>query len=637
MKLYFKILGFIKPYWQGILLIVVLTFSYVIFNNLSIWVSVDFVRELFSPAYLQQQSIENKPDASEQKPAESAKPKGISNDLQKLTTNTQGIYQKINAKIKSIILKKDRFQTLKIVCLVIFLAFFLKNISQYFRKLILSFIQIKVVVDIRNRLQNKLLHLPLSFYHQHHSGTLTSIVFNDVNAVQYVLNQSFGKIILSPLQIIANIIILLMISVKLSLYTFIILPVSFFVIYKIGQSIRRRSRKVFKQVADVVLVFQEAISSISIVKIFTNEEKEENRFKATNYQYFKKLFRAERLKIATTPINEILMVLTLVLLLWIGGRMVYLNAGLEAEDFVRFLVFLFAMFKPIQEFSGINNTIQTGLAAAERIFNILEQKEELYQSEHSRDIEEFKDKIRYENVYFRYNPEDEFALENINITIHKGETVAFVGHSGAGKTTIVDLLPRFYDVSKGRITIDGIDIRELNLQSLRKLTGLVTQETILFNDTIRTNIAYGSANATEEDIINAAKAANAWEFIQQFDLGLDTHIGERGVKLSGGQKQRLAIARAILKNPPILILDEATSALDTESERLVQEAIEKLMKNRTVLVIAHRLSTVRNADKIVVMNHGSVDHIGTHKELYSKSRIYRTLYDNQLLAGQVAV
>ena len=626
MNLYFKVLGFIRPYWKSIVLIILLTFSYVLFNNLSIWISVDFVRELFSPAYLQQNSL----------PAESSGSSTLTQTLGKSAEQTGGIYQKINSKIKSFILRKDRFQTLKIVCLVIFLAFLLKNISQYTRKLLLTFIQARVVVDIRNKLQRKLLRLPLSFFHQHHSGTLTSIVFNDVNAIQQVLNQSFGKIILSPLQIIANIIILLMISVKLSLITFIILPVSFFVIYKIGQSIRRRSRRVFQQVADVVLVFQEAISAINIVKIFTNEPREEKRFNQTNFQYFKKLFRAERLKIATTPINEILLVLTLVTLLWIGGRMVYMNAGLQAEDFVRFLVFLFAMFKPIQEFSGINNVMQTGLAASERIFNILEQPEETYDPPEAIELSEFKNEIRYEHVYFKYNHDDEFELQDLNFNIKKGETVAFVGHSGAGKTTIVDLLPRFYPVSDGRITIDGINVNSIKLLSLRKLIGLVSQETILFNDTIRGNIAYGVPDASEEAIIKAAKAANAWDFIQQFELGLDTHIGERGVKLSGGQKQRLAIARAILKNPPILILDEATSALDTESERLVQEALEHLMENRTVLVIAHRLSTIRNANKIVVMHQGRIDHIGSHQELYEKSSIYKTLYDNQLLVGQTA-
>ncbi len=630
MKLYFKILNFIKPYWKGLILILFFTVSYVIFNNLSIWVSVDFVRELFSPAYVQQGSN----TSAEKSSAQTSDQSTSLDEISKLKNTGNNLYQKLNRGIKSFILRKDRFKTLKLVCLVIFLAFLLKNISQYLRKMLLTYIQIKVVVDIRNQLHSKLLRLPLSFFHQHHSGTLTSIVFNDVNAIQNVLNQSFGKIILSPLQILANVVILLMISIKLSLYTFIILPISFFIIYKIGQSIRRRSRRVFQQVADVMLSFQEAISAINIVKIFTSEDREEKRFRHTNHLYFKKLFRAQRLKIATTPVNEILLVLTLVMLLWVGGRMVYTHSGLQAEDFVRFLVFLFAMFKPIQEFSGVNNTIQTGMAAAERIFTILEEKEEIYEPPKAIPFKEFKDQIRYEHVYFKYNENDEFALEDINITIRRGETVAFVGHSGAGKTTVVDLLPRFYDVNKGRITIDRHDIRQIRLHDLRRMIGLVTQETILFNDTIRANIAYGNPAASEEEIIRAAQAANAWQFIQQFDLGLDTHIGEHGVKLSGGQKQRLAIARAILKNPPILILDEATSALDTESERLVQEAIEKLMENRTVLVIAHRLSTIRNAHKIVVMDGGRVDHIGPHQELYEKSRIYRMLYDNQLLAGQ---
>ncbi len=635
MKLYFKVLGFIKPYWKGLILILFLTVSYVIFNNLSIWISVDFVRQLFSPAYVHQTEQSVTPQKSPSDSLKKAKQKSSAlNKISALKNTGNGLYQKINNGIKSLILRKNRYKTLQLVCLAIFLAFLLKNISQYLRKLLLTYIRVRVVVDIRNLLHGKLLRLPLSFFHAHHSGKLTSIVFNDVNAIQNVLNQSFGKIILSPLQIAANIIILLMISVKLSLYTFIILPLSFFIIYKIGQSIRRRSRRVFQQIADVMLSFEEAVSAITIVKIFTNEEKEEKRFRKTNYLFFKKLFRAERLKIATTPVNEILMVLTLIVLLWIGGRMVYMNTGLQAEDFVRFLVFLFAMFKPIQEFSGVNNTIQTGMAAAERIINILEQPEETYDPPRAIELKTFKDRIQYEHVYFKYNSDDEFGLQDVNITIRQGETVAFVGHSGAGKTTVVDLLPRFYNVDKGRITIDGNDIRQIKLHALRGMIGLVSQETVLFNDTIRANIAYGLENVDEQAVIQAAKAANAWEFIQKFELGLDTHIGQHGIKLSGGQKQRLAIARAILKNPPILILDEATSSLDTESERLVQEAIDQLMQNRTVLVIAHRLSTIRNANKIVVMDGGRVDHIGSHQELYQKSAIYRTLYDNQLLAGQ---
>jgi subfamily B ATP-binding cassette protein MsbA len=417
------------------------------------------------------------------------------------------------------------------------------------------------------------------------------------------------------------------------LITFLVVPLSTVVIVKIGQSMRRRSRRVFRQIADVVANFQEAISAIRIVKAFTNEDKEINKFSDSNYQWFRKLFRANQLKFATSPINEILFVFILVFLLWYGGNMVYSNTGLSAEDFIRFLVFLFTMFQPIKDLSGINNVIQTGLAAAERIFDILETKQEVYNKPGALSLGTFNGEIKYENVSFRYDEDNPEVLKNINLTIPKGKMVAFVGHSGSGKTTLVNLLPRFYEITKGKLTIDGNDIKDLTLSSLRKQMGIVTQDTVLFNDTVRGNIAYGLDNCSEEDIIDAAKTANAWEFIKDLPNGLDTHIGEKGIRLSGGQKQRLSIARAVLKNPPILILDEATSALDTESERLVQDAIDNLLKSRTVLVIAHRLSTVTNAGLIVVMNQGEIVDTGTNDELLKSSAIYQNLSQQQLIAG----
>lgn len=334
---------------------------------------------------------------------------------------------------------------------------------------------------------------------------------------------------------------------------------------------------------------------------------------------------------ATSPVNETLQVSILVFLLWYGGNLVYSNQGLSAEDFIRFLVFLFTMFQPLKELSGINNTIQTGLAAAERIFAVIDSEPEVYEKPNAIQYDEFNKNIKLENVSFKYNESGENVLKNINLTIQKGEMVAFVGHSGSGKTTLVNLLPRFYQNTDGKITLDGIDIRDMTLHSLRKKMGIVTQETILFNETVRYNIAYGLENIGEDQIIEAAKAANAWEFIVNLENGLDSHIGEKGTRLSGGQKQRLSIARALLKNPPILILDEATSALDTESERLVQEAIDRLLESRTVLVIAHRLSTITNASKIVVLNNGVIEGVGTHNELLQTNEIYRTLSKNQFI------
>jgi len=613
MKLYLKIIKFIIPYWKSIVVSILLTFIYVLFNNLSLWVTVNFVEEIFSPEYIEG----NIADSVGMSDAE--------------VDTDDGIYQTINLFIKDLLIQPDRYDTLIAVCIVIFLSYFIKNISIYSKRVILNKTVLKIIVSFRNSLHTKMLRLPLSYFDNKHSGELTSIVFNNVNAIRHVLSNSFGKLILSPVQVLANIVLMFIISVELSLITFIVVPVSIYIIVIIGQGMRRRSRRVFKQIANVMSTFQEAISSVRIVKAFTNENREIDKFKATNQEWFKKLFRANRLKFATSPINEVVLVLMLVFLLWYGGNMVYRNEGLQAQDFLRFLIFLFTMFQPIKELAGMNNILQTGFAAAENIFAVLETDEEVYDKSDAKNLEGFNQDIRYDNVSFSYNGENQNVLNNLSFDIKRGEMVAFVGQSGSGKTTLVNLLPRFYEPKDGTIYIDGNDTQDVSLHSLRNQMSIVTQETILFNDTVRTNIAYGQSVVNERELIEAAKIANAWEFIEKMPAGLDTEIGERGTKLSGGQKQRISIARAILKNPSILILDEATSALDTESERLVQGAIDNLLKSRTVLVIAHRLSTITNADKIIVLNNGEIDAMGKHSDLLKSSTLYKKLSQNQFI------
>lgn len=619
MKLYLKVLNFLKPFWKMILASILLTFVYVIFNNISMWVSVDFIRELFTP-----QQIEGvQSDDTQQTGATDI----ISDQLNQLKGNS--LYQKANTAMKQLIIQSDRYQTLKMVCIVIFVSFLLKNIAFYFRRVLITYIELKVTVDIRDRLQSVLLRLPIRYFESHHSGELASIVFNDVKAVNDVLNNSFGKMLLSPVQVLTNLVILLAINWKLTLITLLVLPISGYLIVVIGKSIRRKSRRVFEQISQVMATFQEEISAIRIVKAFTTEDREEALFKEENRKYFHFNFRSNKLSFVTSPMNETIGIFILIVLLWYGGRQVYAQTGMAAEDFIRFLVFLFTMFQPLKDLSDINNVIQRGMAAAERIFNVIDTETEEYNKPGTKPLTSFDSLIQYQNVHFHYNKEDGQVLKNINLRIRKGETIAFVGHSGSGKTTIVNLLPRFYDVQEGKILIDGIDIGDYQLQSLRQQMGIVTQDTLLFNTTIRNNIAYGMDAVTEQDIIDAAKAANAWEFIEKIDLGLDSQIGEKGVKLSGGQKQRLSIARAILKNPPILILDEATSALDTESERLVQDAIENLMQNRTVLVVAHRLSTIIHSNSIVVLEDGKMVGCGSHKELLETCPVYQHLYRMQ--------
>ena len=627
MQLYIKVLRFITPYWKSVALAIMLTLLYVFFNNLSLWISVDFVRELFTADYVTQSA----PHTTQSQPAEVDKKDKLNQLFD--TGKKFDLYTKINYQIKRFLIQDTQTGTLKVLCLVIFLSFLLKNIFDYIRSVLLNYVEVRVTMNMRNRLHEKIMHLPIPLFDQKHTGEFTSIVFNDVAAIRSVLHTNFGPMILSPIQIIANVVILFLIDVRLSLITLLVLPLSATAIVKIGQGMRRRSRRVFRKIAEVMQTFQEAVSAIRIVKAFSNEDKEIDKFHQATYKHYKNLFRANRLKFATSPINEVLLVLILVFLLWYGGNMVFSHSGINAEDFVRYLLFLFTMFQPIKTFSGINNTVQTGMAAAERVFSVIETEPEKYDAPGAIDIQEFNKTIEFQNVTFSYNDEGEHVLRNINLNINRGEMVAFVGHSGSGKTTLVNLLPRFYEVNTGSIKIDGEDVGKFKLKSLRRLMGIVTQESVLFNDTIRMNIAYSLDNVTDDEIIEASRSANAWEFIEKMEKGLDTHIGERGVRLSGGQKQRLSIARAILKNPPILILDEATSSLDTESERLVQEAIDKLLQRRTVLVIAHRLSTIKNATKIVVLNERKIEAIGTHEELYRNSPVYKNLYDNQLLAG----
>ncbi|MDZ7371870.1 MAG: ABC transporter ATP-binding protein/permease [candidate division KSB1 bacterium] len=614
MKLYFRVIKYIKPHWRPVALGFFFTFTFVLFNGISVWVSADFVRELFNAG---RESVQK--DGSEKQDRQ----QWISNQL-----SGQRFYVKIKNKVSHLLIKEDRYQTLKLVCIVIFVSFFLKNISQYLHKLLFFYAQLKIVTQLRNQLQEKIMRLPLSFFHKRHTASLTSIVFNDVSGIQMVLDSSFVKIFLAPMQILSYLVVLLMISWKLTVATFLLLPLSGYLLVKIGQSMRRKSRRVYEQISMVVTAFQESVSSIRVVKSFTAELREIAKFARTNQDYFAKSLRAKKLDALTGPLNETIGVLIFTALLWYGGTMVYRGEGLNAEDFIRFLVFLFMIFQPLKELSGLNNVLQTGLAAAERIFNFLDQPTEPYNAPQAVPLGSFERDIVFEHVWFSYNGQTP-VLKDINLTIRKGEMVALVGHSGVGKSTLADLIPRFYDVTAGSLKIDGRDVREYDLTSLRDHIGIVSQETLLFNDTVRYNIGYGLSEYTEEEVIAAAKAANAWEFISKMEQGLDTLIGERGVTLSGGQKQRISIARAILKNTPILILDEATSSLDTQSEKLVQAAIDNLMKNRTVLAIAHRLSTVIHADKIVVMEDGRIADVGKHHELLKRSPLYQELYRMQ--------
>ena len=539
----------------------------------------------------------------------------------------------MNEKLKYwtnvLILRDTPANSLKVLCITLLSVFFTKNIFLYIKNILLRIVELKLVKDIRDRLYKHIQTLSLGYFHKKQTGSITSIVMNDVEQLQVALAVVFQRLFVEPINILTFVTLLFIISWKLALIAIVIIPLAGIAIISIGRSIRRKSRRTQAKIAEIMQILTETLSSIRIVKAFVNEKEEVKKFTGESQNYFKLLLKRARLDLISAPVTESFGVIIGVVLLWYGGLEVLSNQGVSAEDFIRFIVILFSILGPIKQMSNVNLKIQVGAASAERIFELLDTPPEIVEDLNPVNLKVFKNSIEFDKVHFEYNDGDTLVLDQVTFSIKKGEVVAMVGPSGSGKSTIADLIPRFYDVTTGSIKIDGHDLRKATLSSIRGNMGIVTQEVILFNDTIKNNIAYAQPNVTDEAIMKAAEAANALDFIEKTPEGFNTLIGERGVNLSGGQKQRLAIARALLKNPPILILDEATSALDTESEKKVQNAIENLMKDRTALVIAHRLSTVQNADKIIVIDNGQVVEIGTHNELYENGGLYRRLYDIQ--------
>ena len=592
-------------HWPYLLLSTLAALIYVVLNSASIWLTASLINNILM-------------------------------DFQQLLADHSQLTGKgaltLNEKLKhwtnGLILRETPHETLKILCISIMVVFLTKNVFLYVKNFFMTLVQFHLITELRNRLYKHFNALSFSYFDQKKSGELTSIVINDVANLRRALGSSFHQLLVEPINLLAFILLLFVISWKLALLSIIILPIAGLTILSIGRSIRRKSKRTAAMIAGITNIITETLSSIRVVKAFAMEEYEVQRFFKETHHYFQLILRRAKLRLLASPITETIGVMIGVLLLWVGGLEVLSGEGLTPEDFLRFILLLFAMMDPLRKLSKVNVALQTGAASAERVFSILDTPPTIVDKVDTVEIDSFKEKITINNVSFKYESDDK-VLKNISFEIEKGSIVALVGSSGAGKSTLADLIPRFYDVNNGGITIDGHDVRDLSLNSLRRLMGVVTQETILFNDTVRANIAYGQKDVYDDQIISAATAANALEFINDFADGFDTVIGEKGVKLSGGQRQRLAIARAIMKNPPILILDEATSALDTESERLVQKALETLMANRTVLVIAHRLSTVTNANKIILLDKGEIKEVGTHNELMEKEGLYSNLYNIQ--------
>jgi len=505
--------------------------------------------------------------------------------------------------------------------------FLLKNIFNYLAMYFITFLRNGTLKDIRNELYDKITDLPLSYFSEKRKGDIMARISSDVLEIQHSFLSILELIVREPLMILFTITAMLLISVKLTLFVFIFIPISGFLISLVGKSLKRKSDKVQKEQGEFLSIIEETLGGLKIIKGFNSENIFSRKFRESTTRFFNFSNTLLNRKNLAGPTSEFLGISVIAILLWYGGQMVLQEESLDPSLFIAYMALAYNILTPAKAISKASYSVKKGNAAAERVLEILNTVSPLKDKPNAIIIKEFASTIELKNVYFKY--ENDYVLKDFSITVEKGKTIALVGQSGSGKSTISNLVTRFYDVNKGSITIDGQDIRDLTKHSLRELMGLVTQDSILFNDSVKNNILLGKENASDEEVIESLKIANAWEFVKDLPKGINTNIGDSGNKLSGGQKQRLSIARAVLKNPPIMILDEATSALDTESEQLVQVALENMMKNRTSIVIAHRLSTIKNAHTIIVMRKGKIVEQGKHQELLDKKGVYSKLVKMQ--------
>ena len=519
--------------------------------------------------------------------------------------------------------------TTTLLVLGLFLATmtFLKTGAYFLSSATVIPIRTGIVRDIRNQLYRKITSLPIGFFSEERKGDIIARMSGDVQEIENSIMSSLDMLFKNPILIIAYFATLLCISWQLTLFTILFVPVMGWIMGKVGRKLKRKSKEAQALWSDTMSQVEETLGGLRIIKAFCAEEKMNRRFDNTNSSYRNQILKVNTRQQMAHPMSEFLGTVMIIIVLWFGGILVLNQQVLSGPTFIYYLVILYSIINPLKDFSKAGYNIPKGLASMERVDKILLAESDIKEKENPQHISSFDHTIEFRHVSFRYG--EQWVLRDINLTIEKGKTIALVGQSGGGKSTMVDLIPRYYDVQEGEVLIDGINVKDLDIHDLRQLIGNVNQEAILFNDTFFNNISFGVDNATQQQVEEAARIANADEFIKASENGYDTNIGDRGGRLSGGQRQRVSIARAILKNPPILILDEATSALDTESERLVQDALERLMKTRTTVAIAHRLSTIKNADEICVLHEGQIVERGTHDELISKDGYYKKLHDMQ--------
>ena len=519
--------------------------------------------------------------------------------------------------------------TTTLLVLGLFLATmtFLKTGAYFLSSATVIPIRTGIVRDIRNQLYRKITSLPIGFFSEERKGDIIARMSGDVQEIENSIMSSLDMLFKNPILIIAYFATLLCISWQLTLFTILFVPVMGWIMGKVGRKLKRKSKEAQALWSDTMSQVEETLGGLRIIKAFCAEEKMNRRFDKINSDYRNQILKVNTRQQMAHPMSEFLGTVMIIIVLWFGGILVLNQQVLSGPTFIYYLVILYSIINPLKDFSKAGYNIPKGLASMERVDKILLAESDIKEKENPQHISSFDHTIEFRHVSFRYG--EQWVLRDINLTIEKGKTIALVGQSGGGKSTMVDLIPRYYDVQEGEVLIDGINVKDLDIHDLRQLIGNVNQEAILFNDTFFNNISFGVDNATQQQVEEAARIANADEFIKASENGYDTNIGDRGGRLSGGQRQRVSIARAILKNPPILILDEATSALDTESERLVQDALERLMKTRTTVAIAHRLSTIKNADEICVLHEGQIVERGTHDELISKDGYYKKLHDMQ--------